>query len=140
MLITSHQGLEFECFVGSNFNLKILESAIQSATIRNVTLHVEQNLVERFYRADLFLRLNREDAYGVSIQEALDCGVQALASDVCQRPAGAMLFSNGDWRDLKLQFENLIGAFDTLDFADRQSTDYHTQLVELYKDLLQQPV
>jgi glycosyltransferase involved in cell wall biosynthesis len=42
------------------------------------------------------VRLNRVDAFGVSIVEAMSAGVPALATNVCRRPDGCLVFSDYD--------------------------------------------
>jgi glycosyltransferase involved in cell wall biosynthesis len=70
---------------------------------------LDMNLQENFYffidknefwpiikRSDLFVRPTRSDSFGISIQEALSVGTPAIASNVCLRPEGTVLFSSGD--------------------------------------------
>ena len=47
-------------------------------------------------RSSLLVRPTNTDSYGVSVAEALDLGVPALASDVCRRAPGTVLFRNRD--------------------------------------------
>ncbi len=42
-------------------------------------------------RADLYLRLNSEDSFGIAIADAINFGVNVLATDVCPRYPGAQL-------------------------------------------------
>ncbi|MBK5240619.1 glycosyltransferase [Clostridium sp.] len=51
-------------------------------------------------KSQLFLRPTNSDGYGVSIAEAIYCNVPAIASDVCQRPEGSILFNTRDMEDL----------------------------------------
>lgn len=43
-------------------------------------------------RSDVFVRPSRSDSFGIGIQEALHFGVPAVASNVCKRPRGTVLF------------------------------------------------
>ncbi len=52
-----------------------------------------------FENADLMVRPTCVDAYGVSIAEALYFDCPAIASDVCERPDGTVLFRNRDQSD-----------------------------------------
>lgn len=52
-----------------------------------------------FKRADLMVRPTFMDAYGISIEEALYLGCPAVASDVCERPKGTILFENRNFKD-----------------------------------------
>lgn len=57
---------------------------------------------------NLFIRPTCSDAYGISIQEALDMKVQVIASDVCQRPEGTILFESRNQDDLNSKAENIL--------------------------------
>jgi glycosyltransferase involved in cell wall biosynthesis len=50
-------------------------------------------------KVDLFVRPTRSDGASVSVQEALYFGVPAVVSDVCVRPARAILFENQNVKD-----------------------------------------
>jgi glycosyltransferase involved in cell wall biosynthesis len=45
-------------------------------------------------KSDIFVRPTSSDSYGVSVAEALFFGVPAIASDVCPRPTGTVLFQS----------------------------------------------
>lgn len=47
-------------------------------------------------RADLMVRPTRQDSYGISVREALELGVPAVATEVCARPAGTVLVPPDD--------------------------------------------
>jgi glycosyltransferase involved in cell wall biosynthesis len=53
-----------------------------------------------FKRIDLFMRPTFSDGFGVSLAEAIAFGCPAVASDVCSRPDGTVLFHNRDIDDL----------------------------------------
>jgi glycosyltransferase involved in cell wall biosynthesis len=44
-------------------------------------------------QSDVFVRPTLSDSFGISVQEAIDCGVPAIASDVCVRPERTILFT-----------------------------------------------
>ena len=50
--------------------------------------------------ADLFIRATNTDGDALTLREALYCGVPSVASDVCCRPEGTILFRNRDISDL----------------------------------------
>lgn len=54
-------------------------------------------------RSDLLVRATASDSFGISVAEALDLGIPAVASDVCARPPGTVLFHNRDSIDLVRQ-------------------------------------
>ena len=74
--------------------LEILDDIKKKELISNVFfLHNKYELWPLFFHIDLFLRPTISDSYGVSVAEALYCGIPSLASDVCVRHKGADLFS-----------------------------------------------
>lgn len=48
----------------------------------------------------LFIRPTRSDTLGISVLEALDCGIPAIASDTCERPHGTLIHKSEDAQDL----------------------------------------
>jgi glycosyltransferase involved in cell wall biosynthesis len=59
-------------------------------------------------RSDLFIRPTRSDGNAISIMEALSLNVPVVASDVCVRPAGVVLFKSGDAHDLYLKMQQVL--------------------------------
>ena len=72
-------------------------------------------------RSSLFVRPTNTDGYSLSLAEAIDLGVPAIASDVCQRPPGTILFR-------KREFQDLLGktrmVLDNLDEYKRRLADH----------------
>ena len=58
------------------------------------------SLVSVFGLCDIFVRPTNTDSYGISIEEALSSGLKAIASDVCERTEGTVLFKNRDLDDM----------------------------------------
>lgn len=57
------------------------------------------SLSSLFKYCDLFVRPTYSDSYGISIAESLLLETPAIASDVCNRPAGTILFKSRDIND-----------------------------------------
>ncbi len=53
-----------------------------------------------YRKVDLMIRPTYRDGYGISIAEALYFNTPAIASDVCRRPSGTILFENRNLEDL----------------------------------------
>lgn len=53
--------------------------------------------VKALCNARLFVRPNHVDSYGVSVVDALQVGTPVVASDVCARTGGSVLFAAGDY-------------------------------------------
>lgn len=66
-------------------------------------LHGQKELWPLFKYADIFVRPTASDNYGISVAEALFFGIPAIASDVCIRPHGTILFTSRDKDDFYLK-------------------------------------
>ena len=82
------------------------------------------------------------DGYGITIQESLDLGVVPIASNVCKRPKGTILFENGNKTDLlkkvnyvlkltKYQAGKLINASERLSYHEILINKYEYYLSEV---------
>lgn len=74
----------------------------------------QQELWPLFRKADLMVRPTCTDGYGISIAEALYFHCPAIASDVCVRPEGTILFENRNMDDL---YEKVSRILDQKDFV-----------------------
>lgn len=77
----------------------------------------QKELWPLFKNADLMLRPTCSDGYGISIAEALYLDCAAIASDVCERPEGTVLFKSRDADDLLSKVRSVLervleGAFE----------------------------
>jgi glycosyltransferase involved in cell wall biosynthesis len=68
----------------------------------------QKELWPLFRISDLMVRPTYTDGYGISIAEALYFGCPAVASDVCIRPEGTVLFRNRDISDLSCTVNKLL--------------------------------
>lgn len=96
---------------------------------------------EEFYAvlqaSTVFIRPTLTDGDAVSIREALHFGVPAVASDVCPRPEGTLLYRVGDLQDL---YERVVYAIEHRDelraaISRLPQPDYFTPLLEIYRRL-----
>jgi glycosyltransferase involved in cell wall biosynthesis len=69
----------------------------------------QRELWPLFRRADLMVRPTSNDGYGISIAEALYFGCPAVASDVCERPPGTVLFATRDPEDFLRKCLDALG-------------------------------
>lgn len=128
--------IAFFFFVGDT-SCSFIKDHINSAKVKNISIIPGESLVDYLADADLFLRLNRDDAYGVSIQEALDLSVPAIASNVCKRPQGCILYDRDSFIDLENKFIYAISSKRDDLIREKTATTYHTELIELYKNRTQ---
>ncbi|CAM4124791.1 glycosyltransferase [Pseudoalteromonas byunsanensis] len=57
---------------------------------------------------DIYLRPNFVDSFGLAVADAVSLSKQAIASDVCGRANGCMLFKSGCFRDFMEKFEYIL--------------------------------
>lgn len=126
---------QFELYIGSNKNIDLLYGLQKQLETDNIVIHIGRNLVEFLGQCDYFIRPNRVDAFGISIQEALDLGVPAIASNVCTRAPGAILFKTDDYNNLKSVFEKALNSKKEDLLSGVENSRYHIELLEIYEDL-----
>jgi glycosyltransferase involved in cell wall biosynthesis len=113
---------------------KLLDKLISKYDIRdNLKVIYDESLINYVKNCHLLLRPNLSDGYGVSLQEALDLGVPGIASDVCERPKGTILFKNNNIEDLssKMKLVDTIPLTEIL--KEKEELNYHLKLIEIYK-------
>jgi glycosyltransferase involved in cell wall biosynthesis len=88
-------------------------------------------------KSDIFVRPTLTDSYGVSVAEAIHFRVPAVASDVCQRPEGTVLFKNratADFIDrVKSVWEN-YGEYKTKLESPAVTSPLH-EILKIYRRL-----
>lgn len=88
--------------IGDQEYFRKLNHRIEALGIRN-NFHFltgQKQLWPLFRRANLMIRPTYVDGYGISVTEALHFGCPAVASDVCKRAEGTVLFKNRNMEDL----------------------------------------
>ncbi|MBU1667542.1 hypothetical protein KKC13_03930 [bacterium] len=136
--VNTNSNIRLFMFIGSDDNIDIIYKEITKRNLKNlVEIKVNENLIDHFHYADLLIRANREDAYGVSIQEAHDCNVPSISSDVCNRPKGTYLFKNGLFEDLLKTFHKVINTDKNELLEEKETTNHHLKLIDIYKNLME---
>ncbi len=75
---------------------------------KNFYFLIGQELWPILKRADLMIRATNRDGYASSVAEALYFNCPAIASNVCKRSTGAILFNNRDLNDLYIKSIKLL--------------------------------
>lgn len=70
----------------------------------------QKELWPSYKKSDLMVRPTYSDGFGVSIAEAIHFGCPALASDVCERADGTILFSNRDSEDFYTKAKSILNG------------------------------
>lgn len=73
----------------------------------------QKELWPLFKKSDIMIRPTYSDAYGISIEEAIYFNCRAVASNVCNRPEGTILFENRNINDLVCNIEKCIEDMDS---------------------------
>jgi glycosyltransferase involved in cell wall biosynthesis len=88
--------------------------------------------------ASLLVRANTADTYGMVVGDAIQLGTPSIASDVCPRHPGTILFKNGNSDDLSIKIkdtiENLANYKKKLKYINIENNA--DKLIKFYKLLL----
>ena len=102
-----------------------------------VTLRFDLDLpefVSILSAADLYLRPNTVDSYGLAVADALSLGVPAIASDVCDRCPGAVLFPAGNYDAFEQAVERVVNDLPRhrMEIAQQPSVDSFSTYLHAY--------
>lgn len=112
---------------------ELLKNMIKKYSVENaIEVLYNENLTDYVKQCKFLLRPNLSDGYGVSIQEAMDLGVPAIASDVCERPKGAVLFKNNHIDDLSKKVEYVLNTSKEEILKSKEDLKYHEKLIDIY--------
>lgn len=118
---------------------KKIESLIENLNLKNnVILIPEVNDINSIYSGiDLFVRPTHTDGDSMSVREALSFGIPVIASDVCERPNGVVLFKNKDPDDLAQKLQYVLDNLNIYkkDISDLEKQIYGEKLVQIYESL-----
>lgn len=116
-LSRQYPALGFLFFLAQRGNEAILNKANKLLASKNVSdrfmFVFGQPLLPVLSQASIFIRPTYQDGFGISVAEAIDLGIPAIASDACQRATGAILFSTGNLLDLKSKTLALLHDYET---------------------------
>ena len=68
----------------------------------------QRELWPLFKKVNLMIRPTSTDGYGISVEEAIYFNCNAIASDVCERTKGTILFRNRDMDDLYCKTNKIL--------------------------------
>lgn len=121
----------------SNSDLKYLDILVHEYNLMdNIIIMFDENLVEYVNNCKFLIRPNLSDGYGVSIQEALDLGIPAIASNVCERPKGTVLFENNNLEDLTEKVKYVLNTPKQHIINKKENLFYHKKLINKYLKIL----
>ena len=88
------------------------------------------NGFEVWEKSDLFVRATNSDMEGISVKEALQFGTPVVASDVCTRPAEAVLYHKGDVEELAQKCADALESGKHVDYHPQ--ADVPAKVMEIY--------
>jgi glycosyltransferase involved in cell wall biosynthesis len=96
--------------IGDHEYFKKMKQRIADKCIENNFLFIteQHQLYPIIMKSDVFLRPTNTDGYGVSIAESIYFKVPAVASDVCPRAEGTILFKSRDINDFTLKVKDVL--------------------------------
>jgi glycogen synthase len=86
--------------------------------------------------SDGFIRSTKADGDSIAVREALALGIPVIASDVCHRPVGTILFRSGDAADLAAAIENCIHS-QSGSAVEHRTEGGRQRLIEMYTQAAQ---
>ncbi len=117
-----------------------LKKLIENKRIENNFLFVNEKmeLYPIIKRSQLFVRPTNTDGDAVSIREALHYKIPTIASDVCARPEGAILFKTRDMDDLYNKTVEVIENYEKVKekLENIKFEDNAEKLLEIYEKCL----
>jgi len=106
--LMSDRPLNLLLMIGSHIESdRRMAKKIKEKYRNRVTILYENDLVEYLPHAKFLLRCNSIDGYGVSLEESVQLGTPAIATDVCIRPDGVFLYKYGEYNEM-LKIINLV--------------------------------
>lgn len=89
-------------------------------------------------KSHIFVRPTCSDSFGVSIAEALTLGVPSVASNVCMRPDGTIVFESRDGEDMYSKVWHIMNDYDDNKAAiqDLDFTSCADAIKTIYQDLI----
>lgn len=82
---------------------------------------------------DVYVRPTSTDGDSVAVREALDEGISVIASDVCDRPKGVVVYKYGNEDDL---YAKLVLCFNNYRKKTKPNYDYYNYMKDIYDNLL----
>jgi len=88
-------------------------------------------------KSNVFVRPTNTDGDSVSLRESLHFNVPALASDVCLRPEGTILFRNRDIKDFAAKMKEVLDNYDQYKkkLEETKTEDNCKRIIDIYRKL-----
>lgn len=126
--------------IGDYIYYKKIQLRINKLQIQNEFLIITEEipLCPILNRVQLFLRPTNTDGDAISIREAMFYKIPTIASDVCNRPEGTILFKNRDFIDLYRKTIDVIENYP--DYKDKLNniiiSDNMEKILNIYRKVI----
>lgn len=124
--------------------LNMLKKRIKEYDIQNQFMLIEGSVdfISLLKMTTIFIRPTNTDSWPMSISESLVIGVPCIASNVCEREKGTILFQNRNQGELNLKVKECI---ENIDFEKEkvqklQIKDHYNEIYETYVKLINKEV
>ena len=126
---------DFHLFLYGSKEEKILEYLVNSS-LRTSNLFIHVDVSPELFNSCLaiagaYVRTSSIDSWGIAVSDAISFGVPVVASDVCQREEGTILFKNGSFYSLCQSFTHAISTTRdhcSSDHPEKSSIDWLAQI------------
>ena len=110
-----------------------IERVLAGGTLTNVHLcgYIPYDVLPRYYAiSDVFVHAARDEVWGVSVNEAMVCGIPVIAADTVGAAAdlvtdgaSGFVYLSGDVHALAERMKRMAGGRDALDWMGRQAKE-----------------
>lgn len=121
-------------FDNDNLQSSLLQQ-VSEAGFANVFMHLDMNEFNVILEnSDLYIRMNSVDSFGLVVAEAIDIGLDVIASDVCERYPGAFLIGCNDFDKLEETIRKYLvtGTLENLLPSSNSLTRSNIDFLEMY--------
>jgi len=123
--------------VNNSVYFEKMKQRIIEKDLENIFLFVtkQHQLYPIIRRSNVFVRPTNTDGYGVSIAEAIYLKVPAVASDVCPRPAGTILFKSRDIEGFTSKVKEVLNNYgqEVAKLENIKNINGADKIIEMYR-------
>ncbi len=124
--------------IGNQVYFDQIMNEVQSNGLQNnFYVQISSDYIPVIQKSSLVIRTTNTDSYGLSVMEALEVGIPVIASDVCTRPKGTILFKSRDLDDLTAKVREVLMMPDKLRENPRRAyeSDEINEIIKIYNDM-----
>lgn len=101
----------------------VIGSLIDTYHWANLYSHLDSKEFNKImFKSSLYLRMNSQDSFGLVVAEAIECGLDVIATSVCERYPGAYLISKDDFIGLHEALRHYLDGNGLVEILDLQGS------------------